>query len=131
MKKLKLILLSFTGLLIALLATLCLFLFFFDQDRDFETKTFDAKVWRESLLIETNTVRLQMVDDLLEKDLLKEKTKDEIIALLGTPPPTSYFSDWDMVYWLGPERSKFGIDSEWLVLKFKNEKVDRYKIVTD
>ena len=37
--------------------------------------------------------------------------------MLGEPPKTNYFSDWDVVYWLGPERGLAGIDSEWLIVR--------------
>jgi hypothetical protein len=39
------------------------------------------------------------------------------VALLGEPPKTEYFKEFDLVYYLGPERGFMGIDSEWLVLK--------------
>ena len=56
----------------------------------------------------------------------------EIISVLGTAPPTDYFREYDFVYWLGPERGLFGIDSEWLVLKYGADgRVTEYRIVTD
>lgn len=52
--------------------------------------------------------------------------------MLGKPPATDYFSDWDLVYWLGPERGFLSIDSEWLVVKLdQNEVVTDFKIVRD
>jgi len=74
-----------------------------------------------------------MVDDLVESGRLDRKTRDEVYALLGTPPETSYFSDWDAVYWLGPERNYIlRIDSEWLVIRFDgNSIVSEYQLVSD
>ena len=49
-----------------------------------------------------------------------EKLQVEIDQILGKPPKTNYFNEYDYIYWLGPERGFFGIDSEWLVIKFRN-----------
>ena len=40
-----------------------------------------------------------------------------MIALIGEPQPSDLFPEYDMVYWLGPERGLVGIDSEFLVMK--------------
>ena len=37
--------------------------------------------------------------------------------MLGEPPTTEYFTDWNLVYNLGAERGFLSIDSEWLVLR--------------
>jgi hypothetical protein len=58
-----------------------------------------------------------MADRLVARGILIGKTKDETVKLLGMPHKTEYFADWDLVYWLGPERGFFNIDSEWLVLR--------------
>jgi len=60
-----------------------------------------------------------MVDDLLKKHQLVEMSRDQVNDLLGVPPVTAHFREYDYVYWLGQERGAFAIDSEWLVLKFK------------
>jgi hypothetical protein len=48
-------------------------------------------------------------------------TRQEVVALLGEPPKTEYFKEFELVYYLGPERGFMGIDSEWLVLKLGPE----------
>jgi hypothetical protein len=54
------------------------------------------------------------------------------VSLLGTPPPTAYFRDYQFVYWLGPERGFMSIDSEWLAIRFdRNGKVMEARIVRD
>ena len=59
-------------------------------------------------------------------------TREQVTAIVGEPDKTNYFSDWDMVYWLGPERGFMGIDSEWLVFRLDGEeKVLEYQIVED
>ena len=83
---------------------------------------FDSLVWKESLIKESDEpVRLRMIDDLLRKRTLVGISRSEVISLLGTPPLTEYFRYYDLVYWLGPERRLFGIDSEWLAVKFDGE----------
>lgn len=73
-----------------------------------------------------------MVDDLLETYELKGMTKEEIILLLGEATDTEYFkTENNMVYYLGPERGWIRIDSEWLVLEFKENMVTKTGIFRD
>jgi hypothetical protein len=62
-------------------------------------------------------VRGCMVDDLLERHELRGMQRKDVIALIGEPQPSDLFPEYDMVYWLGPERGLVGIDSEFLVMK--------------
>ncbi len=62
-------------------------------------------------------VRGCMIDDLLEKHELRGKTRAEVVALIGQPDPSDVFPEYDLVYWLGPERGLIGTDSEYLVMK--------------
>jgi hypothetical protein len=76
--------------------------------------------------------RLRMVDDLLNRNLRSAVPRADIENLLGPPDETSYFRDWDLVYWLGPERGFIRIDSEWLVFKLDaGGRVADYRIVRD
>mgnify|MGYP000489447428 CR=1 FL=1 len=73
-----------------------------------------------------------MVDDLLSRHNFRGMTREQTVAILGEPDKTEYFRDWDMVYWLGPERGFMSIDSEWLVFQLDGQqKVTDYKIVRD
>jgi hypothetical protein len=73
-----------------------------------------------------------MIDNLIESRILDGMTKAEALNLLGEADNPGYFKDWDLVYWLGPERGPISIDSEWLVIRFNNEqKVSEYKVVED
>jgi SmpA / OmlA family len=94
---------------------------------------FDSLTWKESLTKESpEPVRLRMIDDLLRKHALVGMRRSEVISLLGTPPATGYFREYDFVYWLGPERGFFGIDSEWLAVKFDSEnRVLKASVVSD
>jgi hypothetical protein len=59
-----------------------------------------------------------MAGDLVENQKLIGLTRPEVIAMLGEPPMQEYFKNYDLVYYLGPERGFMSIDSEWLVLEF-------------
>lgn len=61
--------------------------------------------------------RHRMADWLVLTHSLIGKTRAQIVAELGEPPPTDYFRDWSLVYNLGPERGFMSIDSEWLVVR--------------
>lgn len=93
---------------------------------------FDSAVWKESLGRQDDAVRLRMVDDLLRRHRLCGMREDELIALLGKPPKTDYFSDYQLVYWLGPERGFISIDSEWLAVRIgPDQRVIDARIVRD
>ncbi|MBD1864951.1 MULTISPECIES: hypothetical protein [Trichocoleus] len=73
-----------------------------------------------------------MVDDLLKRHTLAGKSRSEVIALLGQPGTTDYFQDYDLVYWLGPERGLMSIDSEWLIIRLDAQgRVSEHQLVTD
>src|SRR5271163_4646713 len=78
---------------------------------------FDSVSWRDELSLR-NGGREQMADRLVGRHALQGKTRVEVVSLLGEPPRTDYFADWDLVYFLGPERGFLSIDSEWLVVRF-------------
>jgi hypothetical protein len=94
---------------------------------------FDSSVWRDSTVAFRKPYpRLQMADDILRRKLLDGLTADSLVTLLGPRPKTSYFTDWDYVYWLGPERGFISIDSEWLVIDLGADgRVNRTTVVTD
>ena len=95
--------------------------------------SFDSSGWQDSARVfSQDPIRIRMVDDLLERHELDEMTRAEVVALLGEPDKTPYFREWDMVYWLGPERGLMGIDSEWLVLRLdEHHQVIEHRVVTD
>jgi hypothetical protein len=49
--------------------------------------------------------------------ILRGKTRGDIESMLRPAPETSNFRDFDLVYWLGPERGFMSIDCEWLVIR--------------
>jgi len=76
---------------------------------------FDPSLWGNSHTLAS--VRLRMADDLVDNKKLIGLMRQEVVARLGEPPKTEYFKEFDLVYYLGPERGFMSIDSEWLVMK--------------
>ncbi len=99
----------------------------------FLTRAFDSASWKASLTLNnSDALRQRMVDDLLKSGVVIGKNRDEIVQLLGAPPKTDYFSNFDFVYWLEPERGSFAIDSEWLVIKVgQSGRAEIAKLVRD
>ena len=94
---------------------------------------FSPEAWqRNERRVLTGAPRIDMVNDLLSEHALVGRTHSEAVALLGEPEDTDYFADFDMVYWLGPERGFISIDSEWLVLRLGEDgRVTERRVVSD
>ena len=94
---------------------------------------FDSTIWKTSLTSDSlDPIRLRMVDDLLHRHRLRGMRREEVASLLGTPPKTDYFRNYDFVYWLGPERGYISVDSEWLAIKFGEDgRVIKALVVSD
>ncbi|MCA8941104.1 MAG: hypothetical protein KDB80_00975 [Planctomycetes bacterium] len=82
----------------------------------FPGRAFDAALWHDDARVKSG-IRRGMADRMLADEVLLGRSRAEVVALLGEPPPTAYFSEWDLVYWLGPERGLISVDSEWLVIR--------------
>jgi hypothetical protein len=95
----------------------------------FPGRAFDPVAWDDERQA-WDGVRLEMADRLIARDVLSGMTRAKVVAMLGEPSRKGYFPDWDLVYWLGPERG-FGVDSEWLVVRISNDSVVEYRIVRD
>jgi hypothetical protein len=95
---------------------------------------FDGATWQDIKRVEgDDPIRIRMVDDLIRSRRLDRISRTDVEKLLGKPTATNYFKDqYDMVYWLGPERGFMGIDSEWLAISLdRNGVVRSYNIVHD
>jgi hypothetical protein len=94
---------------------------------------FDPAAWRDSALVAPPlSVRGCMVDDLLATHALPGQTRDEIVRLLGAPPPSAFAQPGTLTYRLGPERSPLGVDSEWLILELDaQQRVRVARLATD
>jgi outer membrane protein assembly factor BamE (lipoprotein component of BamABCDE complex) len=93
-------------------------------------RRFDSAAWKSPP--DRDRTRVAMIDALLWSYELRGMSRIEVHRLLGRPPETDYFRDWDHVYRLGMERGLFSIDSEWLVLRFdRADRVSEWAVVTD
>ncbi|SRR6266576_343471 len=103
------------------------------EDRCPGHQRFDGLVWRDtSQAYSTLAPRGCMVDDLLRQNRLIGMQRSDVLRLLGEPTRTEYFREYNLVYWLGPERGLFSIDSEWLVMRIDSSgRVTEAKLVTD
>ena len=73
-----------------------------------------------------------MVDDLLRRHALVGLTRAEVVALLGRHTETTYFRDYALVYYLGPEGGLAGVDSKWLLVQLDGSgRVSKRLVVTD
>ena len=107
------------------------FLLFAPKLKSYANQTaFESAQWKLHLT-DQDLIKQKMVGDLLSKHQLIGMTKTNVDELLGVPPQTNYFKDFDYVYWLGPERSAIGVDSEWLGIKFDNGTVIKTEILRD
>jgi hypothetical protein len=100
--------------------------------KDYASRTaFDSASWKAENRRGAQGVRVRMVDDLLRTHKLVGMSRGQLEDLLGVPPATEYFREYDYVYWLGPERGLFSIDSEWLVVRCGQGVVVSAQVVTD
>jgi len=91
------------------------FYIFSSHDNTVDAIDFDSQTWKNTPAESSfDSVRLRMVDSLLDLGILNGKSRSEIIELLGEPDDSRSFSDYDLVWYLGPERGFLSIDSEWL-----------------
>ena len=102
--------------------------------------SFDSEKWKkwsrstnEWPHTDLQPVRIRMVDDLLKRHDFHGQTREEVEKMLGPKTRTQYFSEWDLVYYLGPGRYGDAVgDSEWLVLRFDSKgRVEDYRVVHD
>jgi hypothetical protein len=94
---------------------------------------FQLTDWRDTMKVYGPlSIRGCMVDDLLATHDFHGRSRADIVGFLGDPPKTGYFREYDLVYWLGPERGFMSIDSEWLVFRLDTtQRVVEYRLVTD
>lgn len=121
---------SVLGLIYLIFIAVCCSILFFNIDGP--QCDFNSERWKDDTTqCPNDAIRVCMINDLLHRYKLVGMTRTELEKLLGKPPPTNYFRDYEYVYWLGPERSYMSIDSEWLCINFKNDKVSDARILRD
>ena len=100
---------------------------------------FDSEYWksivfnREEVILK-NSDRQKMLNDLIQ-NILPNRTKEEVIQLLGDPDYNKMqIIENHLIYTIGMERNNYFaiMDSEWLIVYFDVfGRVDRTKIAID
>lgn len=85
---------------------------------------FDPDEWRRN-----RSVRYKMAKNIIEEDLLIEKSRDEVIQLLGIPSTLNSSDVNVMVYELGTPPSFFDAEPQRLVIRLLNGKVAAVAVV--
>ena len=77
--------------------------------------------------------RTDMIDSFLQNHELIGLTEADVLSLLGPNDSSSgaFSADDRYVYYLGPERGLFSVDSEWLLIDFSDGVVSDYSLATD
>lgn len=94
---------------------------------------FESSSWKNPDLVESeDPIRIRMVDDLIRNRRLDGRSREDVEKMLGKPAKPEDLREFDLVYWLGPDRVAMGTDSEWLAISFDDRGVVReYGIVRD
>src|SRR4051812_37435725 len=94
--------------------------------------TFIQSQWMDTTMARGKlAVRGCMVDDLLDQHELRGMTRVQVVSLIGEPDTVRDLPEYDLVYWLGPERGLIGTDSEYLVMKLdKTMHVTSVELIT-
>ena len=89
-------------------------------------KRFDEVQWKID-----PSHRYQMVDDLIESQVLLNKSKSEVITILGNPFSSSSLEKDIFIYKIGDPPSFFDSRKEHLLIIFVNENVDEVTLAFD
>ncbi|WP_138432841.1 hypothetical protein [Winogradskyella algicola] len=87
---------------------------------------FDTQKWQSEPL-----KRYEMVDDIIESQILSGKPKSEIIEILGQPDSKLNTSKDAFIYNIGNPPSFFSSQKEYLLIVFKNERVEDVSLAVD
>ncbi|MGP1386752.1 MAG: hypothetical protein ACTS2F_24555 [Thainema sp.] len=98
---------------------------------------FDVAQWQSASYCNDShtlkdTARVQMVDDLLHQYDFVGSPSTAVFALLGQPTEVSLFSEWDILYFLGPEPGLFSTSHLWLGFQLDDQqRVTNCQVVSD
>jgi hypothetical protein len=94
---------------------------------------FESTAWKNPDLVESDDpIRIRMVDDLMKSRRLEGRSREEVEKMLGKAAKPEDLREFDLVYWLGPDRVAMGTTSEWLAISLDERGVVReYGVVRD
>jgi len=89
-----------------------------------ERRPFDSTQWKNDTTIKTeDSLRLKMVNDLFDRYQLRGMSRVKVHELLGVPPKSTLFLEYDYVYLLGVGENIIANNRKWLAIKFENDVV--------
>ncbi|MDY2585871.1 hypothetical protein [Winogradskyella aquimaris] len=89
-------------------------------------KPFDSQKWRSEPL-----QRYEMVNDLIESQILKDKSKTIVVQTLGNPDSKSTTEQEVFIYDIGDPPSFFSSQKEYLLIVFKNQHVEQVTLAIE
>ncbi len=89
-------------------------------------KRFDETQWAADPLH-----RYKMIDNLIESQFIMDKTKQEVLQILGEPTSRSISQEEFFIYDIGDPPSFFDSRKEHLMIIFENEKVKEVTLAFD
>lgn len=97
-------------------------------------RTFKSDAWKNAVG-EQAVLRKEMLGDLLAQHKIVGLSKLKVVQLLGEPDSKDRYSGEtggsDFNYYLGPEKGFISIDSEWLTIKFEEDRAVDVLVTTD
>ena len=106
----------------------------YKEARDYQQHNpFESASWKNPDLVESkDPIRFRMVDDLVKNRRRVGRSREEVEMMLGKSAMPEDLREFDLGYWLGPDRVAMGTDSEWLAISLDERGVVReYGIVRD
>ena len=99
-------------------------------NRSTNKSPFISSKWQDSILVHSDqSIRIGMIQDFVIHYKPYQKSKDEILKLLGNPDYSEDLMEWDMVYWLGEERNLLSTNTQWFAIEFDSSgKVYEYEL---
>lgn len=91
---------------------------------------FISTKWQDSSLVHSDPpVRIGMIKDFIIHYKPYNKSKQEILNILGKPDYNAELKEWDLVYWLGEEQQLVGSYTQWFAIEFDSSgKVSDYQV---
>lgn len=98
----------------------------------FEADQWQAATYSNHSNSPNDTARVRMVDDLLRQYDFIGLPSVAVFALLGQPTEMPLFSDWDILYFLGPEPGLFSTSHLWLGFQLDDQqRVTNCQVIAD
>lgn len=91
---------------------------------------FISTKWQDSSLVHSDPpVRIGMIKDFIIHYKPYNKSKQEILNILGKPDYNAELKEWDLVYWLGEEQQLVGSYTQLFAIEFDSSgKVSDYQV---